>query len=185
MRVWFECFGLSVLLETSSFSSPRTANESAPDSIESRDASLEQPSPKCCSRPLYVLSLIVGMAPTGHGGKCERLGALRGQLSTEFWQRGLVLYAARPAVLLLSRYSRKNSFGFASRITRHRGTFCFALQSLPLSILFRNRNRELIPQSAAVVRAQIGAGCPRGILRPASVLLPEAGPVECQPANHS
>jgi hypothetical protein len=29
MRVRFECFGLSVLLETNSFPSPRTTNESA------------------------------------------------------------------------------------------------------------------------------------------------------------
>ncbi len=43
MRVRFACFGLSVL-ETNSFPSPRTIKESAPDSIESRDASPEQPS---------------------------------------------------------------------------------------------------------------------------------------------
>ena len=46
------------------------------------------------------------------------------------------------------------------------GTFCFALQSLPLSILFRNRNRELIPQSAAVV-----SPTPASLVRRAGLLV--------------
>lgn len=39
-------------------------------------------------------------------------GLWREELSREVWQSGLVLYAARCAVLLLSRYSRKNSLTF-------------------------------------------------------------------------
>ena len=66
MRVRFERFGLSVLLETdSSFLSP-DANESAPDSLSHGDASLEQPSPEVCSQPLYVVTLAAGMARLGH-----------------------------------------------------------------------------------------------------------------------
>ena len=41
------------------------ANESAPDSIESRDASLDQPSPKSA-----VVTLAAGMARTGYLWKC-------------------------------------------------------------------------------------------------------------------
>jgi hypothetical protein len=66
MRVRFECFGLSLLLETNSFPSPRITNESDPDSIESRDTSPEQPSPKCCSTPAYDLTFTVGMARMCH-----------------------------------------------------------------------------------------------------------------------
>jgi hypothetical protein len=63
MRVRFERFGLSVLLETnSSFLSP-DANESAPDSVESRDApSFDQPSPESCSQPPYVVLSMAAIA---------------------------------------------------------------------------------------------------------------------------
>ena len=64
------------------------------------------------------------------------------------------------------------------------GAADFPTHKLQLSILFRNRNKELIPPSATVVRDQIRVGFPQGTLRPA-LALPEAGPVECQPANYS
>jgi hypothetical protein len=41
-------------------------NESAPNSFESWDAKVEQPSPEVCSKPLYLLTRNVGMAPACH-----------------------------------------------------------------------------------------------------------------------
>jgi hypothetical protein len=55
------------------------------------------------------------------------------------------------------------------------GVADFPTHKLQLSILFRNRNKELIPRAATVVRAQIRAGFPQGTLRPA-LALPRGGP---------
>ena len=70
MRVRFECFGLSVLLETnSSFLSPDRKRKRQTQ-IELRDASLEQPSPESCSQPAYGVTRPAGMARTGYLWKC-------------------------------------------------------------------------------------------------------------------
>jgi hypothetical protein len=50
---------------------PSDTNESAPDSVESQDASLDQPSPESCSLPQYAPILTGGMAPTGHCGNAQ------------------------------------------------------------------------------------------------------------------
>ena len=66
MRVRFERFGLSVLLETdSSFLSP-DANESAPDSLSHGTHHSNSPPPKSAHKPLYVVTLAAGMARLGH-----------------------------------------------------------------------------------------------------------------------
>lgn len=48
-------------------------NESAPDSM-SQGRSFDQPSPESCSQPPYVLTFVVGMAPTGYCGNAAWRG---------------------------------------------------------------------------------------------------------------
>ena len=68
----FDWYALAVrpFAEQTHFRLSPDTNESAPDSVESRDASLDQPSPESCSQPPYAPILTGGMAPTGHCGKC-------------------------------------------------------------------------------------------------------------------